>query len=94
MYVLFMLQDSEKRTPMHATSYYGETECVAVLIQAGKTIHLTTPFPYVDKSTGHNVCNICRCLSTCMYCDFSMHERYLIVHMHVYVHILCSKVTK
>lgn len=37
---------------MHAASYCGETECVAALIQAGKTIHVhsTTPFPYMDKS--------------------------------------------
>ena len=41
---------------MHAASYCGETECVAALIQAGKTMQLTTPFPYLDKSTGHNVC--------------------------------------
>ena len=30
------LQDAEKRTPMHAASYCGETECVAALIQAGE----------------------------------------------------------
>ena len=36
---------------MHAASYCGETECVAALIQASKTIQLTTPFPYIDKST-------------------------------------------
>ena len=33
-----LLQDAEKRTPMHAASYCGETECVAALIQAGESV--------------------------------------------------------
>ena len=29
------LQDSEKRTALHAAAYRGEADCITVLVQAG-----------------------------------------------------------
>lgn len=37
------LQDSEKRTPMHAAAYCGETECVVALARAGRPFAHPTP---------------------------------------------------
>ena len=39
LYVFYLfLQDSEKRTPMHAAAYCGETECVVALVRSGRPL--------------------------------------------------------
>ena len=34
---MLFFQDQDKRTPMHAAAYMGDTECINALIVAGKT---------------------------------------------------------
>ena len=34
---MLTFQDQDKRTPMHAAAYMGDTECINALIVAGKT---------------------------------------------------------
>ena len=46
IYKIVLMQDHDKRTPMHAAAYVGDTESINALIQAGmfkrETDHLLT----------------------------------------------------
>ena len=50
------VQDSEKRTALHAAAYRGQAECITVLIQAGKLTHLTNTSCTIITKSCH-----CRC---------------------------------